>query len=275
MKKALCLAIAALAIVLTTRRAEPCTIFTAHDDAGNVLVGNNEDGYLDAFGSKDTYIWFVPAQDGLHGYAAWGYENRWPQGGMNDQGLFMDTNATAPHDLGPNPAGLLTNADALGMCTTIEDFAALGPQGIGGYTWVTLVADKSGASMIFDGLDPVRPTTNWQVSTNFLQNHPEIAGGYPCWRYLAASSMMKNGLVVSVDYFKKIAERTRQGTVNGASFLTRYTTIGDLKAGKIYLYWNLDYSRVRVFDLAQELAQGAHEYKMCDLFPKDSPDAGQ
>ena len=64
-----------------------CTIIYAADDT-TALAGNNED-YKSPFGT----IWFLPAENGKFGrvYFGWKSNDRhFPQGGMNDQGLFFD-----------------------------------------------------------------------------------------------------------------------------------------------------------------------------------------
>ena len=52
-----------------------------------VLVGNNED-YIE----PRTKIWFIPPSDKSYGYVIWGFDRYLyrSQGGMNDQGLFID-----------------------------------------------------------------------------------------------------------------------------------------------------------------------------------------
>ena len=54
-------------------------------DGENVLVGNNEDSKI-----PYTRVWFIPAENGRYGRVYFGYDNWYPQGGMNDRGLFFD-----------------------------------------------------------------------------------------------------------------------------------------------------------------------------------------
>ena len=63
-----------------------------------MLAGNNED-YLD----PDTRMWFVPGEDGRHGCMFFGYADGFPQGGMNDAGLFFDGLALEPEPIEPKP----------------------------------------------------------------------------------------------------------------------------------------------------------------------------
>jgi len=64
-----------------------CTIFNA-TKSGITLVGNNEDGT-----DPITYVWFSPAEKSKYGRVYFGLSDKWPQGGMNDRGLFYDGTA--------------------------------------------------------------------------------------------------------------------------------------------------------------------------------------
>ena len=68
--------------------AYACTAFMMADGE-RVLVGNNED-----YNIPYTRVWFVPSENGRYGRVCFGYDNWSPQGGMNDQGLFLDFFAT-------------------------------------------------------------------------------------------------------------------------------------------------------------------------------------
>src|SRR5689334_1182001 len=65
-----------------------CTIFIA-SDGKSVLVGNNED-YTPTI---NTFLWVRPQEPNKNGYIFWGFEEKYPEGGMNDKGLFYDVAA--------------------------------------------------------------------------------------------------------------------------------------------------------------------------------------
>lgn len=118
-------------------------------------------------------------------------------------------------------------------------------------------------------------TGDYQIVTNFLPAVPELA--FPCWRWATVHDRMEHGRQLTVEWFRDTAEAAHQGTAPGArAIYTRYTTIGDLRAGKLYLWYDLDYTTPVVFDLAEELAKGAHKIRMSDLFvaPTTDADAG-
>ena len=74
---------------LTSIAADACTAFCALDATGRVLVGNNED-----YSNPRTKIRFVPATPGSYGRIYVGFDDMWPQGGMNERGLWFDGFAT-------------------------------------------------------------------------------------------------------------------------------------------------------------------------------------
>jgi len=83
-----------------------CTIFSWSDDR-MALGGNNEDGI-----NPYTHLWHVPREGGEIYYADGNYTAPWiggkyarnycgyidlfPQGGMNETGLFFDGSAVSP-----------------------------------------------------------------------------------------------------------------------------------------------------------------------------------
>jgi MYXO-CTERM domain-containing protein len=255
----------------------PCSVFTGHD-ATTVLAGNNEDS-----GTEYIYVvWFVPASAGKYGYVAYGRSTlAQPEmmGGMNDQGVFWDGLSTPVHPVttvGPNPVPSTFREEVMQASATVDEaIANLKQYDLTNSEFTTaqvLLVDKNGDSAIFDGTTVTKPTDNYLIGTNFLTADPTL-GGWPCARYTTIENMMKQGLQLTVDYFRDIAKAAQQGTAVGATVFTRYTTIADLKAGKLYLYYERDFDNPIEFDLATELAKGDNTYKMADLF-KQEPDAG-
>jgi len=66
---------------------------------GLVLAGNNEDR-----NHPQTIVSFMPATESFYGRVVFGYDDAPIQGGMNDQGLFIDGNAIAPTGSRSSPA---------------------------------------------------------------------------------------------------------------------------------------------------------------------------
>jgi hypothetical protein len=61
-----------------------CTVLYATD--GELMLGGNNEDYFNPL----TKVWFIPGEAGSSGRVYFGFDDFFPQGGMNDQGLFFD-----------------------------------------------------------------------------------------------------------------------------------------------------------------------------------------
>ena len=97
---------------------ESCTIFTA-SFGDTVLFGNNEDWI-----NPNTYYWVVPPRSEDYGVVYFGFDNFWPQGGINEKGLAYDVNALPKAALNPHPElPKVKNPfyEFLRKCSTVEE----------------------------------------------------------------------------------------------------------------------------------------------------------
>jgi hypothetical protein len=167
---------------------ESCTIFTAsHGDT--VLFGNNEDWI-----NPKTYYWVVPPKSGHYGVVYFGFDNFWPQGGINEKGLAYDVNALPKSPLTPHPE--LPKIDYpfyenLKKYATVEEVL----NAVKSYSWEKAwraqlhVADSTGDAVVIsagpDGdivFTRKKKGNGYLVSTNFNRANQKN-GRYPCWRY--------------------------------------------------------------------------------------------
>jgi penicillin V acylase-like amidase (Ntn superfamily) len=103
--------------------ASACTAFLAAK-GDSVFAGNNEDYF-----NPCTRMWFIPASGKEFGRVYSGFNHFFPQGGMNEKGLFFDGFATAPLKIVKSKArpvfrGSLSDR-AMAECATVEEVAAL------------------------------------------------------------------------------------------------------------------------------------------------------
>ena len=110
-------------LVLDVPSAIGCTGLYGFQN-GVALAGNNED-----YWNSNTRMWFVPAGEGSYGRVYFGFDNGFPQGGMNEKGLFFDGFATGPVEVAggaakPKYPGNLIDA-AMAECATVEEVVAL------------------------------------------------------------------------------------------------------------------------------------------------------
>jgi hypothetical protein len=242
-----------------------CTIVMAARN-GLVLAGNNEDR-----NHPKTVVTFVPASGKYYGRVVFGYDDAPVQGGMNDQGLFIDGNALAPTGWTPEPdkptLGGFVMTTILSTCATCKDVQALFERSSSPALERARfpVADRTGASMVVEfgqgRVQFVKSDAWYQIATNFVMSNVKD-GNYPCWRYRAADKIMSGAKELSLDLIRDVLEKTHQ---EGNS-LTVYSNIYDLKQGTIYVYNLRNFEEVVVLNLAEELKKGQRRLEFPSLF---------
>ena len=241
-----------------------CTIVMAARNA-LVLVGNNEDR-----NHTQTIATFVPAVGKYYGRIIFGYDDAHTQGGMNDQGLFIDANATAPTgwkpDSGKPTFPMSIMMAVLATCASCEDVKPLfSKSNVPALERARFpVADRSGASMVVEygqgRVQFVKSDTWYQVATNFVMSNVSD-GNYPCWRYRAADKMLAESKELSVELIRKILGATHQE--GGA--LTVYSNIYDLKNGIVYIYDLRNFEEVVIMNISEELKKGQRQLELPSL----------
>jgi len=245
-----------------------CTIFYAVQN-GIILAGNNED-----WKDTNTQMWFYPANDSTHGWLKFGFGSGFPQGGMNDQGLFWDGTAgpfvampdsEANKILFDGPLMQKVMEESANIAEALEIFNQYYCEDQ--YKAQYLLGDSSCHSMIVEG-DNVIPITignenNFQVLTNFYQSHPDL-GGYPCWRYETAVELLENNDSLTTWFAGTVLASTHQE----GNYPTQYSNIYDLKKGIIYLFYYHNYEEFLVINLKDELEKGYNTYAIPQIFSK-------
>jgi hypothetical protein len=220
-------------------------------------------------------VTFVPATKEYHGRIVFGYDDAPVQGGLNDQGLFIDGNALRPTGWKPDPdkptLAMPIMTTILATCATCADVEALFAKwNVPGLARARFpVADRTGDSMVVEfgqgQVQCVRSGTWFQIATNFVMSN--IKGGeYPCWRYRAADEVMSKAKGLSADLIRKALEKTRQ---SGRS-RTVYSNICDLKQGLVHVYSLGDFNNAVILDLAEELKKGQRQIALASLFESRS-----
>ena len=248
-------------------RAQSCTIIYAYD--GHVaLAGNNED-WNDPFAATIT---FLPAEEGKHGRVCLGWGPEWPQGGMNDQGLFYDA-ATAetvevPRDPGKPDLEGSTIQKAMEECATVDEVLAYFDRYDVSGTWNGhyLIGDRFGNSAIIEPLTVIRKGGRYQVITNFLQSKtpPEASGDV---RYHLVTGILEESAEFTVDVIRRTLSATHWEECGEQMTTTLYSNICDLTHGEIYLYNFHNFEDVVKINLAEELAKGERSVSIGALFP--------
>jgi len=257
-----------------------CTIFSVTGQRGT-LIGNNED-YLNSY---PEYVWFVPATAKRHGRILFGGKYQ-AEGGMNDQGLFLDF-AVAPVYNPPSwpkkPVqsfardGHITE-EILAQCSTVREavdfFRRYNLAGSGHQ----LIADASGASVVIEWVQRemkvVRKQAPYQLVTNFWLANP-LLGNFPCPRFTPAADLLDH---IGEPSEEKVAAVLHAAAWSQEDAGTQYSNVYDLGAREVVVYYRGDFSRAKRFKLAEELSKGPHLWNLEQLFlgeayqpPKHAP----
>lgn len=244
---------------------QSCSILYSSDDS-TVLAGNNED-----WNNPFTKIWFLPAENGLHGRVYFGFDSFMPQGGMNDQGLFFDA-AVAEKVIVPSDPDKTTFKGslilkAMAECASAEEVLAMFQKYDvqGSWNGHYLIGDRFGDSAIIEPMNIIRKEGRYQIATNFYQSKNNPAET-TCERYRIARKLLETEEPISVDLFRNILDAVHYESEAGAE--TLYSNIYDLKKGIVYLYHFHNFHNRVSINLEKELKKGIHYYDLPSLFPE-------
>lgn len=242
-----------------------CTI-TKITKSGTTIIGNNEDGM-----SGTTYLWFLPASKGKYGRVYFTLDNKWPQGGMNDQGLFYDGTSGSLKDIvksldKPEYPGNLSEKMLEECSNVFEAIEFLQQYNLSYFrNGQMFLADKFGNSAIVEGDTIIYSDKDYQIATNYYLSNPSL-GGYPCHRYDIAEAIAQNMSSISMNAMSFIMQAVH---LDGYSF-TQYSTIHDLQNLKIHYYKDSDFSKYVEIDLTAELLKGERWFETKQFFEKNT-----
>jgi len=254
-----------------------CTIFTV-SHGKKVFFGNNED-----WKNPKTYYWTTPSGNGKYGVLYLGFDNLWPQGGINEKGLAFDVNALPTSHLNHHPELPKVRTpfyDFLKTCATVDEII----EKVKSYSWERSwkaqlhVADRLGNAVVIsaDQNGEIAFTrkgeyAGYLVSTNYNLANPEN-GKFPCWRFNTTSKMfgkIEHDATPTLDYLRSILDAVH---VEGAYINTVYSNIFDLTNGIIYLYHWHNYNEVVELKVANEVASEITPVPLKNLFSQNTID---
>jgi len=236
---------------------------------GKTMVGNNED-----YWNPNDRIWFEKGQNGEYGAMYVGFDNFWPQGGMNQAGLVFDGFAEdykAINDTVGKKA-LSTNflKEIMKRCATVYEVKRyLNQHNLSGLeTSMFFFVDKSGKYLVAEGDSLIVGNKECYIVSNFYPSQIKNECDIPIPFYQKGRKYLENNKDTSIVFCSSVMNTMHQEKGWGAG--TMYTTVYDLKEGTIYLYFFRDYTHVVKFNLSMELAKNNYSLNIPELFPANN-----
>jgi tetratricopeptide (TPR) repeat protein len=235
---------------------------------GKTMVGNNED-----FWNPNTRIWFEQGKAYEYGAIYVGYDNFWPQGGMNQAGLVFDGFSmdylVINDTLGKKSLGANFLRDIMKKCTVVDDvkkyLSQYRLQGL--ETSMFLFIDKTGKYLVVEGDSLIIGNNRSYVLSNFYPSQIKEESEIDIPFYHNGKRLLEDKKDTSISFCSSVMDTMHQERDWGGG--TMYTTIYDLNEGTIYLYYFHDYAHVVKFNLNQELKKNDYSLIIPELFPEN------
>jgi len=235
---------------------------------GKTMVGNNED-----YWNPNTRIWFEQGKNGEYGAAYVGFDNFWPQGGINQAGLVFDgfgEDYLAIRDTSGKKQ-LNTNflKEILKSCANVDEVKKyLNQYNLSGLeTSMFFFVDKKGRYLVVDGDSLITGNKENYIVSNFHPSLEKNECDVPISFYQKGRKYLESHRDTSVNFCASVMDIMHQEKDWGGG--TMYTTIYDLNAGTINLYFFHDYTHVIKFNLSKEFEKGDYCLIVPELFPEN------
>jgi tetratricopeptide (TPR) repeat protein len=254
-------------VFILNQNAFGCTMFKL-TMYGKTMVGTNED-----YWNPNSRIWFEHGKVGEYGAVYVGYDNFWPQGGMNQAGLVFDgfsMDYLAISDtLGKKSLDANFLQDLMRKCANVDDvkkyFAQFNLKGL--ETSMFLFIDKTGKYLVVEGDSLITGNNQSYVLSNFYPSLIKEGNEIGLPFYHKGKKLLDSKKDTTISFCSSVMDTMHQERNWGAG--TMYTTIYDLKDGTIFLYFFRDYTHVVKFNLNQELKKMDYSLVIPDLFPEN------
>ena len=232
------------------------------------MVGNNED-----FWNPNTYMWTERGYNQEYGAIYFGYENLWPQGGVNQAGLVFDGFAedflVISDTVGKPPLENDFIQEIMKHCANVDQVKQyLKQYSLAGLErGMLFFVDKTGKYLIVEGDSLILGNRQHYVLSNFYPSQTPDESTVPIPFYIKGRKLLENHSDTSISFCTALSDTMHQEKEWGGG--TMYTTIYDLKEGIIYLYYFRDFNRVRKFNIKLELSKENYTLFIPELFPEN------
>lgn len=250
-------------------KALSCSMYkiTMH---GKTFVGNNEDGWR-----ANTRIWTENGKTGEYGAMYVGYDDLYPQGGMNEKGLVFDgffIDEYTPRIKSKKPIFQASMGKTImKTCQNVDEVRTF----LSNYNLSSLrrgmvmFVDKSGHYLVVEADTMIKGNDEKYILSNFCPSRTPDLDAVNIPFYQKGRKMLEAEADTSLNYLKSLSDTVHQEwPLNGAG--TLYTTIYDLNEGTVNLFFYHDYKYSIKYKLKDELNKGDTIFIIPALFPDNA-----
>ncbi len=253
------LIIVIIALLTISFQSHACSMFVIKKD-GKVMVGNNED-----FWNQNSRMWFEKGNKDEFGVVYVGFDDLWPQGGINDKGLVFDGFAMPHLEIkdfegkdSPEHEDFLQFI--MRTCSNVEEvkdiFLKWDLRGM--ETSMFYFVDKSGKQLIVEGDFIEIRNQSYDIISNFYPSQCNNLDEVSIKHYQKGRKLIEA---------KQLLDSLHQESSWGGG--TLYSTLYDLNEGIIYLHYNHNYDNLITINIKEELQKENHIIEIPKLFPNN------
>ena len=274
-----------LSIIEDTKHPGFCTIFCI-SKGNSVFFGNNED-----WKNPNTFLWTEQPTDSSYGVIYLGYQDLFPQGGINEKGLAFDANSLPGIKLKEHrellkPYQAIVNTYIMQKCATVEEAIKMAKS----YDWSQsfggilrgqfMLADATGDAVVISAdhngeiVFTRKPKGDgYLISTNFNRaNYENRFGSGQCKRYNTTTEMLESALKKENIPVEILAGVLNEVHEEGKILNTLYSNIFDLAQGEIYLYYWHQFDEVFEINAANWISINTEPKRISSLFKQETVD---
>jgi hypothetical protein len=244
-----------LTILLNYLSYYSCSIYKI-TKFGKTFVGNNMDNW-----DSNTHIWFEKGSATEYGSMFFGFEDLYPQGGMNEKGLVYGGLNVTPraNEKGKHLLqfdGRVVMKKIMKECKNVDEVYKIlskynrTPIGDGELYFV----DKMGGYLIVEVDTIIRGNDDNYLISNFCPSQTPDLNAVKIPFFQKGRKMMATKVDTSFNYLKSLSDTLHQSFANNAGG-TLYTAIYDLNEGTFNLFFYHDYNYSLKFNLKNELSK--------------------
>ena len=245
-----------------------CSMFVININE-KIMVGNNED-----YWNQNSRMWFEQGDENKFGVTYVGFDDFWPQGAINVEGLVFDGFGMPYLEIKDfEGKDSIEQEDFLHYimrtCSKVEEvkdiFLKWDLRGM--ETSMFYFVDKSGKQLIVEGDSIEIRNQSYDIISNFYPSQCDNLNDVTIKHYQKGRELIETKQDSSVSFCASLLDSLHQESSWGGG--TLYSTLYDLNEGIIYLYYNHNFDNVITINIKEELQKENRIIEIPKLFPNN------